>query len=233
MKIKDFLKRYKLTLKELAELLELSRPTLNSYINQYENGEEITNPQYQQIFKEIFSRDWKEKIEIVEEIKLLKKNEIKIEDEYSLENLELINSIKEKMYSDMKGEKGVLPLYKFINSVLYNYNKDDGLTGYIDYNLFLNGLKDIGEISESEKTLVSNIFPIMRGHVEKNLSFNEEGYKLFIKRIEEIKKFREEESKRIEREFQERIKKELELKFNIGKVIDEDKISEILEKIKF
>lgn len=233
MKIKEFLKKYKLTLKELAELLELSRPTLNSYINLYERGEEISNPHYQKIFQEIFSKEWQGKTEVVEEIKELKKSEVKVEDDYSFENLELINSIKEKMYSDMKGEKGVLPLYKFINSVLYNYNRDEGLTGYIDYNLFLNGLKKIEEISESEKILVSNIFPIMRGHIEKNLSFNSEGYELFIKRIEEIKKIREEETRRIEREFQEKIKRELELKFNIGKVIDEEKISEILEKIKF
>lgn len=233
MKIKDFLKKYKFTLKELAELLELSRPTLNTYINLYENGEEIPNPRYQHIFTEIFSKYWKEKFEIIEEIKYLKKSERKQEDDYSFENLELINSIKEKMYSDMKGEKEVLPLYKFINSVLYNYNRDDGLTGYIDYNLFLNGLKNIAEISESEKILISNIFPIMREHVEKTLKFNEQGYDLFLKRVEEIKKFRERETLRIESEFRKKIKDELELKFSLGKVIAEDDVVEILKKIKF
>lgn len=233
MEIKTFLKKYKLTLKELAELLELSRPTLNNYINQFEKGEEISNPHYQFIFKEIFSKEWNDKIEIVEEIKHLKKSENRLEDDYSFENLELINSIKEKMYSDMKGEKGVLPLYKFINSVLYNYNRDDGLTGYIDYNLFLNGLKNIEEISESEKVLVSNIFPIMRGHIEKSLNFDENGYNLFLNRIAEIKKIREEETKRIEEEFRKKLRDELELKFNLGKVIDKNEIAEILEKIKF
>ena len=43
MKIKDFLKKYKITLKELSEILNLSRPTLNSYIEQYELNGKISN----------------------------------------------------------------------------------------------------------------------------------------------------------------------------------------------
>ena len=236
MKIKDFLKRYKLTLKEFAELLELSRPTLNSYIEQYEMDGKIQNNYYNNIFKEIFSQDWKEKEEIVEKINSLKTLTSKkesVEEEYCLENIELINSIKEKMYRDMKGKKEVLPLYKFINSVLYNYNTDEGLTGYIDYNLYLNGLKDIKDISEKEKTLVSEIFPIMKKHVKNELQFNSEGYASFLERIEEIKRFRKLESERIEREFREKIREELELKLNLGKTIDKEKIEEILSKIKF
>lgn len=236
MKIKDFLKRYKLTLKEFAELLELSRPTLNSYIEQYEIDGKIQNNYYNNIFKEIFSQDWKEKEEIVEKINSLKALTSKkesVEEEYCLENIELINSIKEKMYRDMKGKKEVLPLYKFINSVLYNYNTDEGLTGYIDYNLYLNGLKDIKNISEKEKTLVSEIFPVMRKHIKNELQFNPEGYASFLERIEEIKRFRKLESERIEREFREKIREELELKLNLGKTIDKEKIEEILSKIKF
>lgn len=236
MKIKDFLKRYRLTLKEFAELLELSRPTLNSYIEQYEMDGKIQNNYYNNIFKEIFSHDWKEKEEIVEKINSLKSLTSKkegVEEEYCLENIELINSIKDKMYKDMKGKKEVLPLYKFINSVLYNYNTDEGLTGYIDYNLYLNGLKDIKNISEKEKTLVSEIFPIMRKHIKNELQFNSEGYASFLERIEEIKRFRKLESERIEKEFREKIREELELKLNLGKTIDKEKIEEILSKIKF
>lgn len=236
MKIKDFLKRYRLTLKEFAELLELSRPTLNSYIEQYEMDGKIQNNYYNNIFKEIFSHDWKEKEEIVEKINSLKSLTSKkegVEEEYCLENIELINSIKDKMYKDMKGKKEVLSLYKFINSVLYNYNTDEGLTGYIDYNLYLNGLKDIKNISEKEKTLVSEIFPIMRKHIKNELQFNSEGYASFLERIEEIKRFRKLESERIEKEFREKIREELELKLNLGKTIDKEKIEEILSKIKF
>lgn len=237
MKIKEFLKKYKLTLKELAETLELSRPTLNSYIEQFEKNEKISNNLYQFIFTQIFSKEWKAKLEILEEIKHLKNSlpqENKdLEEEYCSENLKLIESIKEKMYKDMKGAKEVLPLYKFINSVLYNYNEDSGLTGYIDYNLYLNGLKDIENIDKNEKTLVSNIYPIMANHVKNNLKFNENGYSLFLKRIKEIQKIREEETLKIEEEFRKKIREELNLKLGITKVIDDKKIYEILSKIKF
>ena len=237
MKIREFLKRYKLTLKELAEILELSRPTLNTYIEQFEKGEKISNNLYQHIFTEIFLKEWKARLEIIDRIKELKTSfnikDVNMDEEYCSENLELIDSIKEKMYRDMKGAKEVLPLYKFINSVLYNYNGDTGLTGYIDYNLYLNSLKNIDEIEENEKILISNIYPIMSNHVKNNLEFNEEGYSLFLKRVKEIQKFREEESLRIEEEFRKKIREELKLKLDLGKVIDDDKIDEILKKIKF
>ena len=237
MKIREFLKRYKLTLKELAEILELSRPTLNTYIEQFEKREKISNNLYQHIFTEIFLKEWKDRLEIIDRIKELKTSfnikDVNMDEEYCSENLELIDSIKEKMYRDMKGAKEVLPLYKFINSVLYNYNGDTGLTGYIDYNLYLNSLKNIDEIEENEKILISNIYPIMSNHVKNNLEFNKEGYSLFLKRVKEIQKFREEESLRIEEEFRKKIREELKLKLDLGKVIDDDKIDEILKKIKF
>lgn len=237
MKIREFLKRYKLTLKELAEILELSRPTLNTYIEQFEKGEKVSNNLYQHIFTEIFLKEWKDRLEIIDRIKELKTSfnikDVNMDEEYCSENLELIDSIKEKMYRDMKGAKEVLPLYKFINSVLYNYNGDTGLTGYIDYNLYLNSLKNIDEIEENEKILISNIYPIMSNHVKNNLEFNKEGYSLFLKRVKEIQKFREEESLRIEEEFRKKIREELKLKLDLGKVIDDDKIDEILKKIKF
>lgn len=237
MKIREFLKRYRLTLKELAEILELSRPTLNTYIEQFEKGEKISNNLYQHIFTEIFLKEWKDRLEIIDRIKELKTSfnikDVNMDEEYCSENLELIDSIKEKMYRDMKGAKEVLPLYKFINSVLYNYNGDTGLTGYIDYNLYLNSLKNIDEIEENEKILISNIYPIMSNHVKNNLEFNEEGYLLFLKRVKEIQKFREEESLRIEEEFRKKIREELKLKLDLGKVIADDKIDEILKKIKF
>ena len=236
MKIKDFLKKYKITLKELSEILNLSRPTLNSYIEQYELNGKISNNYYNTIFTKIFSQNWSKKEDIIEEINALKNLTSKnstLEEEYCSENIELINSIREKMYKDMKGQKEVLPLYKFINSVLYNYNVDEGLTGYIDYNLYLNGLKDITTLDSKEKILVSKIFPIMKNYVNNKLTFDPDGYEDFLARIEEIQLNRKLEAERIEKEFREKIKAELELKFNLGKHIDKEKIEEILSKIKF
>lgn len=237
MKIKDFLKEYKITLKELSEILGLSRPTLNTYIEQFEKGDKISNPLYQSIFTQIFNKNWGDKVEIIDEIKEIKdffaKGNQVIDEDYCSENLELIESIKEKMYKDMKGAKEVLPLYKFINSVLYNYNSDNGLTGYIDYNLYLNGLINIKDIKKEEKILVSNIYPIMSQHIKNELKFNEKGYSDFLKRVKEIKEMREKESQRIEEEFRKKIREELALKFGLGKVIDDAKIDEILNKIKF
>ncbi|MGL4977509.1 MAG: hypothetical protein ACRC5G_05785 [Cetobacterium sp.] len=50
MKIKEKLKKYEITLNEFSEVLDLSRPTLNTYINQFEARDQIGNKNYQNIF---------------------------------------------------------------------------------------------------------------------------------------------------------------------------------------
>ena len=76
------------------------------------------------------------------------------------ENLRLLQNIYDKIYEDMKGKDKVVPIYKFIDSAINNYEEDKTLSGYINYTLYLNGLKEIKEITTDDKILVSNIFPI-------------------------------------------------------------------------
>ena len=46
MKIKDILKENNVKLIELSNILNISRPTLNSYINEFEKEGKITNEEY-------------------------------------------------------------------------------------------------------------------------------------------------------------------------------------------
>ncbi|EGQ72760.1 calmodulin-dependent protein kinase, partial [Fusobacterium animalis ATCC 51191] len=58
------------------------------------------------------------------------------------ENLRLLKNIYDKIYEDMKGKDKVVPIYKFIDSAINNYGEDKALSGYINYTLYLNGLKN-------------------------------------------------------------------------------------------
>ena len=53
MNIKEILKENGMTLGYFARKLDISRPTLDSYILTYENGEEINNAKIQIAFKEL------------------------------------------------------------------------------------------------------------------------------------------------------------------------------------
>lgn len=55
MNIKEQLKSIDVRISKLASGLEISRPTLDSYIDLYERGEKIPNEKYQEIFDYLFA----------------------------------------------------------------------------------------------------------------------------------------------------------------------------------
>ena len=133
------------------------------------------------------------------------------------ENLRLLQSIYNKIYNDMKGKNKVVAIYKFLESAINNYGEDKALSGYINYTLYLNGLKDIKEIKADDKILVSNIFPIMKKYEKSELKINDEGLKEFYNRVDEIKKVRETRYQKFEKELKEKLMKELSLKDELDK----------------
>ena len=117
----------------------------------------------------------------------------------------------------MKGKDKVVAIYKFIDSAINRYGEDRALSGYINYTLYLNGLKDIKEITADDKILVSNIFPIMKKYEKSELEINDKGLKEFYSRVDEIKKVRETRYQKFEKELKEKLMKELSLKDELNK----------------
>lgn len=117
----------------------------------------------------------------------------------------------------MKGKNKEIPIYKFINSAINNYGEDKALSGYINYTLYLNGLKEIKEITVEDEILVSNMFPIMKKYEKSELDMNDEGLKGFYKRVEEIKKIREERYQKFEKVLKEKLMKELSVNDELSK----------------
>ena len=56
-KIKQYLKDVGITQKEFAERIGLSRPTLDTYIEMFEQGQTIPKERYDIIFKRLFGSD--------------------------------------------------------------------------------------------------------------------------------------------------------------------------------
>ena len=56
MKIKDILKENNVKLIELSNTLSISRPTLNSYIDEFEKEGKITNEEYNSFFRKYQKR---------------------------------------------------------------------------------------------------------------------------------------------------------------------------------
>lgn len=218
MKIKDILKENNVKLIELSNILDISRPTLNSYIDEFEREGKISNKEYDSFFKKISKKNYKSKEELLGDINGFR--ELLVNKKFSdllPENLRLLKNIYDKIYEDMKGKNKVVPIYKFIDSAINNYGEDKALSGYINYTLYLNGLKEIKEITTDDKILVSNIFPIMKKYERSQLKMNDEGLKEFYNRVDEIKKIREERYQKFEKALKEKLMKELSIKDELNK----------------
>ena len=218
MKIKDILKENNVKLIELSNILDISRPTLNSYIDEFEREGKISNKEYDSFFKKISKKNYKSKEELLGDINgfrelLVNKKFIDL----LPENLRLLKNIYDKIYEDMKGKDKVVPIYKFIDSAINNYGEDKALSGYINYTLYLNGLKEIKEITVDDKILVSNIFPIMKKYEKSQLKMNDEGLREFYNRVDEIKKIREERYQKFEKALKEKLMEEFSIKDELSK----------------
>ena len=71
MNIKEILKRNDIKLYEFSDLLEISRPTLNYYISEFESGRDIPNKKIESIFKDLFTTQLTKK-QISEKLEKLK-----------------------------------------------------------------------------------------------------------------------------------------------------------------
>ena len=218
MKIKDILKENNVKLVELSNALNISRPTLNLYIDEFEREGKILNKEYDSFFKKISEKGYKSREELLEDINEFKKFlDNKKFNDFLPENLDILQSIYNKIYKDMKGKNKVIAIYKFMDSAINNYEEDKALSGYINYTLYLNGLKDIKEMKDYEKALVSKLFPIMKKYEESDLEVDSSGLKEFYIRVEEIKKNREKRYQRFEKILKENLMKELSLNEELNK----------------
>ena len=218
MKIKDILKENSVKLIELSNILDISRPTLNSYIDEFERNGKISNKEYNSFFKKISEKSYKNREELLRDINELRETLVnKKFSDLLPENLILLQNIYDKIYEDMKGKDKVIPIYKFIDSAINNYGEDKALSGYINYTLYLNGLKEIKEITVDDKILVSNIFPIMKKYEKSQLKMNDEGLREFYNRVDEIKKIREERYQKFEKALKEKLMEEFSIKDELSK----------------
>ena len=218
MKIKDILKENNVKLIELSNTLSISRPTLNSYIDEFEREGKISNKEYESFFKKILKKTYTTREELFGDINEFKEFLInKKYGDFLPENLNLLQSIYNKIYNDMKGKNKVIAIYKFIDSAINNYEEDKVLSGYINYILYLNGLKDIKEMKAQEKALVSKLFPIMIKYEESGLKVDSLGLKEFYTRADEIKQNREKRYQKFEKALKEKLMKELSLKDELNK----------------
>lgn len=162
MDIKRYLKKIEVTQTELAKQLHLSRPTLDSYIVQYEETNTLSKEKFKIIFDKLFGGDELTKQAFMRT--LLEFADLITQDEkYEVSELEprdtdLFMSVVANMRRDMQEENHSSNVYRFINMIISNYHREGIFQQVADYFLFLNGLISENEISEGQKESLAYLY---------------------------------------------------------------------------
>ena len=179
MEIKKNLKALDIKISKLATELGVSRPTLDAYIEYYENGQPIPNEGYQKIFEYLFTGKEMNSIEFAQRYDYVKR--IMLADaKAGVEKViheerenKIINNIREIIATGTVDEH----LIEFINLFINNRDNDLVKSIYMYFN-YANGFAELSKkvIEEKEKAVYSHLAKIFASYKDGTIELLEEYY---------------------------------------------------------
>lgn len=172
MQIKKNLKLLDIKKSKLAYDLGVSRPTLDTYIDCYENGHAIPNEGYQKIFNYLFSGEEISSIEFAQRYDYVKrvmlndaKNEVAKSKAYKRQDI-ILKNIQDILHSGTLDQSVV----EFINLFINNKNNELVKAIYLYFN-FTNGFINISDykLSDKDKALYSQMFKLFKDYNDDNI----------------------------------------------------------------
>ena len=179
--VKYILKRNNILLSQFANDLNISRPTLDSYIKNYDNGIKLSNEMFQKIFNYLF-KDMH-----------ISNEEFKKKYQYVITNYGMIgfvttpnkkqkNTILEELISN--GE-----IFSYLSSNELNAlgdlikGKDVILKSLLNIEWILSGGVDINKLSEKEKMIIVKMYEVYGKLKELDYSYDKASYDKLINSI--------------------------------------------------
>lgn len=189
--IKKHLKSLGITQMFLAEALNISRPTLDLYIDLYEKQKSIPRERYDIIFKRLFDEKIDDKDEFLKQLDicstLLDRDERLSTSGLNTCAADYISDIHE-MLIDVAKKDSDEQIYKFILLLLGSYKKNMILYYIMTYFVDLNLDTDPDGYDDNKKLYYSNLFDLFTEMVNNRIEFKEEKYAEFLRRKAEISK---------------------------------------------
>ena len=187
--IKDYLKANGISKQEFAAEIKLSRPTLDSYIIAYENGEAIPRERYQIIFDELFGetleRDdfWS----TLERLKnLLERDERLGTDTLDARAADMVSRLKDRMLQDMSQNGWNQSVYIFIDMLITSYRDNIIFKRLAEYFTYLNR-SDLEDRANSEQIpYFAQFYRLFSSLLKNSTTYEEQDYIDFLERREQI-----------------------------------------------
>lgn len=207
--IKRYLKTIGVTQSDLASHLSISRPTLDSYIEQYEADGKLDKERYNIIFSRLFSSENVGRTEFDARLKsieyLLDRDKRLNTDGLSPKDADIVSKIHLTMLSDLENGMADGKIYQFILLLLRNYKKNIQLCEYAHYIADLN-LKLEDEMSDLDKRYYAFFFKAMSPLGDGMPQFNQASFEEFMKKRSIIQEEKNKALERTRKGVQEKIK---------------------------
>ncbi len=241
MSINSYLKKIGITKTKLAKELELSRPTLNQYIELFENNQKIENERYNIIFNRLFE-DTDAPADIFAKKLQGIKNLLDRDMKYGIARLEpkaadLVSKIHNLMIKDMENDTWNSKVYDAILILLNNYRKNELMRELACYFSDLNAGADETQFSYVDKAYYSYYFKIFSVIASEKPDFDDAAYEEFLDRMNDIKierKRRQEERVSTIRERMQEKLLEVEAEFHDNDIeaSEQDILAEVMRRLK-
>lgn len=194
MNISKYLKDIGKTKTELAEELGLSRPTLNLYIELFEEGKRIENERYDIIFDRLFSgrlvnRELFDRK--MESVKFLLERDRRYDiGLLSTEAADIVAKIHNIMVDDLSTDGWDRKVYDAVIVFLTRYREDIVFHELSKYFSDLNSDSDLSDISELSKAYYSQFYSFFRYIVNEHPQLDLDNYGAFLVRRSQLSKER-------------------------------------------
>lgn len=178
MEIKKILKNLDVKISRLAKDLNISRPTLDTYIEYYEAGKPIPNNIYKEVFDYLFVSEDMTNIEFAKRFDYVKRTLL---GDYK-DNQKVVreNKLRENISDFALSDNADSSLLEFLNLFINNrkLNLVQAICNYFNY---VNGIKEYDESSESQKdkALYSMLFKIFADYKNETLDMVPDSYNSF------------------------------------------------------
>lgn len=237
--LKDEFKKKNITITNLSEIMNVSRPTLYKLIEIY-NKDKFMPPKYKDFLDtindvELSPKDTLKKlIELKSEVKKSKSN-------FSPGKKMLLASIVDNAKKDLRSTDSDEDVYKFINYLITNYKKNNLLKELSRFVLFANNIIDGTDIDENEIVLYSALYKPLLQYTSEELEadqkyidiMNDDIKKLGDRKKVELEKAQTELEKELRQKLKLKILNEMNKKISLGIDLDDLDLDDIAKNINF
>lgn len=188
--IKAFIKDKNETVSSVANKLQLSRPTFDTYIMIYEEGSPLPKAKYQKIFDSLFSdyyissNAFKERLDMCEAILT---NHMRCESiEFLSRRADRASRLIERIHKNINYENFDDDLYEFINLLVENYT-DDVFYNLVQYFLMLYGKKSVDQVNELQMAYFAEFFHAFDNFNKDSIQYNLSDWERYRQRCEKAR----------------------------------------------